>query len=152
MYHKVTISSKSNIWSFCFIPAFIATFDGYYSRLDWRRSSISDIIVEIGNAHVLNRPNILSDFDVIEVNVYKFWMYHQFFQVDLCSAPAIASRLNQLSYVRSVNVDHQIYARRQLLNVGRRDGGGGTKDAAEIRNVAKLLGADRLWQMGYQGI
>uniref|UniRef100_A0A914W555 Peptidase S8/S53 domain-containing protein n=1 Tax=Plectus sambesii TaxID=2011161 RepID=A0A914W555_9BILA len=116
----------------------IITYDGYYSSA-LRRSYLSDWLQKF-NGNVLVRPNDLSDFDVVEV--------------DSCSSQLARQSLNP-SHVIRVTLDQQFVARRPLnsdwngiRNVNGRRAAGKNH---EIHQIAKLLGADKLWELGYKG-
>ncbi|KHN76164.1 Membrane-bound transcription factor site-1 protease [Toxocara canis] len=123
----ISVSCKSESKSF------IVTFDGYYMSSNRLRS----IVEAVGRNQTINveqRPNRLSDFDVIEVSA--------------CNASRVVDCLRKSLRVRHVspNVAFQAHApsRRTL---GRR---GGTA-SLEIHQVTKVLNANKLWDMGFKG-
>ncbi|VDK51699.1 unnamed protein product [Anisakis simplex] len=112
---------------------FIVSFDGYYVRSK-RSYFINDAVGFNRTINIEQRPNQLSDFDVIEISA--------------SDANGVLESLQRSAHIRFVSLNTMF----QSIGVSRRTHlrRGGTA-SSEIHQVTELLNANKLWDMGFKG-
>uniref|UniRef100_A0A0N5B054 Peptidase_S8 domain-containing protein n=1 Tax=Syphacia muris TaxID=451379 RepID=A0A0N5B054_9BILA len=116
--------------------AILVSYDGYYDR-NIRLQFLSQILSQVV-FNVEPRPNVFSDFDVLELTVQNF---------NSTDIHYVYNALRHSKRVRNISQNRRFYGkfpRQPLLLRSRRSD-------KKIRYVADQLNASRLWHLGFKG-